>query len=387
MVNIIKRRMYLVAMDLGIIYILGAFAVSLFSGLTLIPLVVKFCKQRKLYDLPNARKVHKSGVPRLGGICFIPCMLLAFVLAMLVFNGQSPVRGEITVSLWSFYFFVSLMLIYGVGLVDDLVELAPGVKFLIQIVAASLLPLAGLYINNLYGFLGLHGIPACVGMPLTVFVIVFIDNAMNLIDGIDGLSAGLSIIALAGFLFCFLYEGLWIYGILIAGLMGVLLSFMYYNVFGRVGHKKIFMGDSGSLSIGFVLGFLLVKFSMDNPVVKPFREENILLACTMLVVPVFDVCRVILVRFFHHKPIFGADKNHLHHKLMRAGLTQHQALGAILGMALLFIAVNVPLAGTLGINGIVALDIALWLGMQQIVNRRIRKSGKSVYQCVEKEEA
>lgn len=371
-------------MSLNIIYILGAFAVSLASGLTLIPLVVRFCKRRKLYDVPNERKVHKSGVPRLGGICFVPCMLLAFALALLVFNGQAAAKGgQITVSLWSFYFFISLVTIYGVGLIDDLVELPPGVKFVVQIAAASLLPLAGLYINNLYGFLGFHELPAWVGMPLTVFIIVFIDNAMNLIDGIDGLSAGLAIIALAGFLFCFLREGLWIYGILISGLMGVLVSFMYYNVFGRVGHKKIFMGDSGSLSIGFVLGFLLVKFSMDNPAVKPFREENILLACTMLIVPVFDVCRIIMVRFAHRRPIFGADKNHIHHKLLRAGLTQRQALVALLGVALLFIAVNMPLATLLGINWLVAIDVALWLAVQQVINRHIRKRGGCVYQRVE----
>lgn len=366
-------------MNLDIIYILGAFVVSLISGLTLIPLVVSFCKKKNLYDLPNARKVHKSQVPRLGGVCFLPCMLLAFLLAMVVFNTNAADDGQITLSLWSVYFFISLLLIYVIGLVDDIIGLGASVKFIAQIVAASLLPIAGLYINNLYGFLGIHEIPAWLGMPLTVFVIVFVDNAMNLIDGIDGLSAGLSFLALAGFLICFFREGMWVYDILIAGLMGVLLSFMFFNIYGKENKNKIFMGDSGSLSIGFVLGFLLVKFSMDNPLVKPFRGESILLAYTLLIVPTFDVCRVILVRFFHHKPIFDADKNHIHHKMMRAGLSQRKTLGAILAIALSFTIVNNLLAGHLQITFIVAIDIIIWLLVQQLVNRRIRHLGKQVY--------
>lgn len=166
---------------------------------------------------------------------------------------------------------------------------------------------------------------------------------------------------------------------LIAGLIGVLIAFMYYNVFGKEGKNKIFMGDSGSLTIGFILGFLFVKFSMDNPNIKPFRHDSILLAYTLLIVPVFDVCRVILVRFIHRKPIFGADKNHIHHKFIRTGLTQHQALGCILGTALIFIATNLTMSLWCNINYIVAADIALWIGLQVVIDHFIRKNGMKVY--------
>lgn len=365
-------------MNVYSLYIIGSFVVSMICGMVFIPLVVAFCKKKSLYDLPNARKVHKCGIPRLGGVCFLPCMLLAFMLAMYSFDTNTH-GHQLTMSLWSLYFIISLLLVYGVGLVDDLTGLEPKTKFLVQLVAAAMLPLSGLYINNLYGFCGIHQIPFFIGAPLTVFIIVFIDNAMNLIDGIDGLSAGLSLFALGGFLYCFLGEGLWIYGILIAGLMGVLLAFMYYNVFGKPGRNKIFMGDSGSLTIGFILGFLFVKFSMDNPNVMPFRRDSILLAYTLLIVPVYDVCRVILVRMAHRRPIFGADKNHIHHKLMRAGLSQHGALLFILATALLFILINYSLVRFIYISGIVVIDIALWLTIQGYINHRIKINHKEVF--------
>lgn len=347
-------------------------------GFALIPLIVSFCKKRNLYDLPNMRKVHKCGIPRLGGICFMPSMLLAFLITMSVFNNVSSDR-QITPSLWSLFFFISIALVYSVGLFDDLIGLAPKTKFAVQVVAASLLPWSMLYINNLYGFLGIHEIPYWIGAPLTVFVIVFIDNAINLIDGIDGLSSGLSVLALGGFLFCFYAEGIWLYCILIAGLMGVLLSFMYYNLFGEAGKNKIFMGDSGSLTLGFILGFLLVKFSMDNPNVANFRRDSLLLSYTLLIVPCFDVVRVILVRMSHRKAIFTADKNHIHHKIMRMGLSQRQTLVAILSMAVMFIIMNWLLSKILYISIIVLVDIVVWMAIQLLINHYIRKNGEEVF--------
>lgn len=372
-------------MNIGLIYLLVSFAVSLICGMVFIPAIIAFCKRKNLYDLPNARKVHKNRVPRLGGVCFAPCMMLAMALALAAFNNTLPTR-QVTLNLWSLYFCIALLLIYGVGLIDDLIGLDAKIKFAVQILSASLLPLAGLYINDLYGLFGIHEIPYAVGFPLTVFLIVFIDNAINLIDGIDGLSSGLSFIALSGFLLCYMREGIWIYSILIIGLMGVLLTFMYFNLFGKPGKNKIFMGDSGSLTIGFILGFLLVKFIMVNTAALPFRRENMVLAFSYLIVPIFDVCRVIIVRIAHGKPIFDADKNHIHHKIMRTGLNQHLTLLAILALALLFILVNVTMLDFCDTTIIVIADIALWLIAQQIINRFIRRNHQNVYLQAESEQ-
>lgn len=367
-------------MNQYILYIIGTFIVSLLCGLISIPLIINFCKRRKLYDLPDARKIHRSGIPRLGGICFIPSMIISSILMIVVFN-QNATNNEITISLWSAYFFISLMLIYGVGLVDDIVSLGPKTKFVIQIIAASLLPASGLYINNMYGFLGIYEIPYYIGAPLTVLSIVFIDNAMNLIDGIDGLSGGLSLIALAGFLICFARENIWPYCILIAGLMGVLVAFLYFNIFGDKNgrQQKIFMGDSGSLTLGFILGFLLVKFSMDNPNVMPFRKDSLMLSCTLLAIPIFDVFRIIFVRMLHHKPLFGADKNHIHHKLMRAGMTQHQTLVTILLLAIFYIVFNYLVFNLMYFSAIVVIDIAIWIAFHTAVNTAIKRRGLEVF--------
>ena len=365
-------------MNIYLLYIIGSFVVSMVCGFLIIPQIIAYCKKKNLYDLPNARKVHKCGVPRLGGICFLPCMFLASVIAMFVFNGSSD-TNKISLSLWSVCFFVSLLLIYGIGLIDDFIGLEAKTKFIVQLLAASLFPMSDLYINNLYGFCGIYSIPFYIGAPLTVFVIVFIDNAMNLIDGIDGLSSGLSLMALSGFLYYFLRDGLWVYSILVAGLMGVLLAFMFYNIFGTAGKNKIFMGDSGSLTIGFILGFLFVKFSMDNPNVLPFRRDSMLLAYTLLIVPVYDVCRVIIVRMLHHRPIFGADKNHIHHKLMRTSLSQHQTLLVILSMSVFYVVVNNVMSMFCNITVIVGCDILLWYLIQLTINHYIRKNKKEVF--------
>lgn len=370
-------------MTIYVIYLVLSFVVSLASGMMFIPAIVAFCKKKGLYDQPNARKVHKTNVPRLGGACFAPCMLLSILLSVIAFNNWSPGRN-VVVSLWTLYFVLGLLLIYATGLIDDIIGLDAKVKFVVQIIAASLLPLAGLYINNLYGFCGIYEIPYWVGVPLTVLLVVFIDNAVNLIDGIDGLSSGLSLIALGGFLVHYLKEGMWLYGILILGLMGVLLAFMNFNIFGHAGRKKIFMGDSGSLTLGFILAFLLVKLMMVNPAVKPVHCNSMVQAFSLILIPIFDVLRVIVVRKKHGRPIFDADKNHIHHKLLRTGLGQHQSLVAILSLALFFIVANSLLLSFCDTTAIVVIDFALWFAAQAVINHFIRRNGQEIYVRIEK---
>lgn len=367
-------------MNLYILCLLGVLLISIICGLIFIPAILRFCKKKNLYDAPGIRKIHKISIPRLGGVCFMPSMFIAVLIVLSIHNHEAE-NNQISFSLWSICFFISMSLIYVVGIIDDLVGLNAKTKFIVQILAASLMPLSGLYINNLYGLWGIYDIPLWLGAPLTVFVIVFINNAINLIDGIDGLSAGLSLLSLCGFLYCFMNEGLFLYSILITGLIGVLLTFLYFNLFGKVEKgTKIFMGDSGSLTLGFILGFLLVKFSMDNPNIMPFRSDSLMISCTLLMVPVFDVFRVIFVRIRHKQPIFNADKNHIHHKLMRAGLNQHQALIVILLFSMLFMTVNILLSMVLDFSYIIIIDVVIWLLFHYVLNGIIRKNGQKAFQ-------
>lgn len=360
-------------MENHIILVLSAFIISTVCGFIIIPYIINFCIRKKLYDIPNARKIHKNVIPRLGGICFLPCTLIAFIFGISMLDYLTG-RQQFTVGTWSVMFLISLSLIYIIGIVDDIVGVRPRTKFAVQIIAASLLPISGLYINNFYGMFGIYEVPFWIGAPLTVFALVFIDNAMNLIDGIDGLSGGLALLSLTGFLLCFIHEGIYTYAILIAGLMGVLTAYLYFNIWGKAekGHK-IFMGDSGSLTLGFILGFLLIKFAMHNPNVMPYRNNSLLITYTLLIVPCFDVVRVIITRLKNHYPIFKADKNHIHHKLMRAGMTQHQALVTILILAVTFVVINTAMRPELRSDLVVLIDIIVYTAFQLVTDVFVRR--------------
>lgn len=354
------------------IYLLVAFILSLICGGISTPLILDFCKRKKLYDIPNERKVHHNATPRLGGISFFPSMLLAF-LCIIMYVPLSE-EYSLSVNIWSAVYLIGLLIIYLTGILDDLLGLNALAKFTVQIATACLLPFCGLYINNLYGLFGIWEIPYYIGIPLTVFIMVLIDNAINLIDGIDGLAASISLLALLGFLIYFSHYQVFVhtYSILIAGLMGALVAFLYFNLFGKIEkNTKIFMGDSGSLSLGFTLGFLFVKCASDNTAIWQTRQEALLVPLTLLFVPMTDVIRVTLYRFVHHKPPFLADKNHIHHKLMRAGLTQHQALASILVMAVFFIILNDVLYAVLSTTWILAIDIVCFSLVNWVINTRI----------------
>lgn len=365
-------------MSHNILLILGAFILSITCGFYFIPHIIKYCKTKGLYDLPDSRKVHKNAIPRLGGIAFLPSMFIAFILVVFAFE-QITGEASFSISLWSVIFFVSLLVIYTTGIIDDIMGLSAKFKFIVQLVTASLLPLSGLYINNLYGLCGIHDIPFYIGMILTVFVIVFIVNAINLIDGIDGLSASLTFIALGGFLYQFFQNNLLAYSILIVSLMGVLIPYIYFNMFGNPDKgTKIFMGDSGSLTLGFILGFLAVKYSMDNPNIVSYRANALLYSYTLLIVPVFDVVRIILYRLRHGASIFSPDKNHIHHKVMRAGFSQHQALGIIVSLALAFILINLIVYKYLDYTLTVLLDIVIYIVFNLCLNAAIKRKGVNV---------
>ena len=350
----------------GYLLYLGAVLISMGCGLTVIPIITKFCLKYNIYDQPNGRKIHHQPIPRLGGISFVPGMLLTSVIVLFLISTGN--HREVQVSLWSLYFIISLIIIYATGIVDDLVGLNATVKFSVEVAATCILPAANLYINNLYGLFGIYTIPFWVGAPLTILVLVFTCNAINLIDGIDGLSASLTIIALIGFFICFYAENLIYYCVLIAALEGVLISYLYYNVFGSIEkHNKIFMGDSGSLSLGFILGFLAVKLCMDTPRVA-YDPGRIVWAWSLLAVPCFDVVRVFFHRIIHGRSPFQPDKNHIHHKLMACGLSQHLALITIVAFQLLIIAINIALLGIISSTAILCIDVALYFIFNLVTN-------------------
>ena len=349
--------------------ILTSFLLSLVFGLMTIPLILKFCKERQLYDIPNFRKRHKQAIPRLGGIVFLPCMLLSFGLVLVIFSIMHAAYD--LVHLWYLYLMFGFMMIYIIGIFDDIIGLTARFKFFVQFLAACCLPVAGIYINNMFGLFGIGDIPSCVGIPLTVFLILVIINAVNLIDGIDGLSSSLTLIALCVFLLVFSSLNAWVICVMCAGLAGSLVAFLRFNMFGKLEkNTKIFMGDSGSLTLGYIISALFVRYLMLCAANGESDYYGVILVYSALVIPVFDVVRVVLFRIRKTQPVFEADRNHIHHRLMDAGLNQRKSLGVIIVMAVLYIIGNFLLyRGTGNTTVIVVADIVIYTLFCLIVRR------------------
>ena len=257
-----------------------------------------------------------------------------------------------------------MTLLYLTGIADDLVGVRYRQKFVIQIFCACLFPLSGIWINDLYGLFGIHELSAYIGMPFTVLIIVFITNAINLIDGIDGLASGLSSVALLIFTFLFINKGLWSYAMLAAGTFGVLVPFFYYNVFGSVERaRKIFMGDTGSLTLGYTLSFLAIKYSQHNTDIMPYTVGAFIIAFSTMIIPAFDVVRVVLVRIREGHSPFEPDKNHIHHKLLAVGLSPRKAMLSLLFMSCAFSAANILLVPYVNNTMMLIADIVIWIGL------------------------
>ena len=355
------------------LFVILTFVISALIASIIIPRILLIATRKRLYDVPDARKVHTKAIPRLGGVSFFPTILFSFcyVFALrILFDYQVE-------TILSDYLIPELLLLvcgmtllYLTGIADDLVGVRYRQKFLIQIICASFLPLSGLWINNFYGLFGLGEISAWVGIPLTMFVVVFITNAINLIDGIDGLASGLSSVSLLIMGTLFLYKELWAYSMIAFATFGVLVPFFYYNVFGSADRaRKIFMGDTGSLTLGYIISFLLIKYSMYNPDVSIYTEGALLIAFSTLLVPMLDVVRVVLFRIRKGKNPFEPDKNHVHHKLLAIGMSTKRAMVYLIIMATALSAVNILLIPYVNSTLLVVADIVVWTGANLWWNR------------------
>lgn len=355
--------------------------ISIILSALIIPRILVVAFRKKLFDIPNERKIHSGIVPRLGGISFVPTILfaLSFTTGLRYLIGCEIPAERLHFIIPEFYFMAcGLTLLYLSGIKDDLVGLRYRSKFVVQIIAASLIPLSGLWINNLYGLFGIDELTPWLGIPFTILLTVFIVNAINLIDGIDGLASGLSSISLLALGSLFLYHDQWIYAMLAFSTLGVLLPFFYYNVFGKVDRcKKIFMGDTGSLTLGYILAFLAISYTNYNPERASYSEGAIVVAFSTLIVPMFDVIRVILVRLRNHKGLFEADRNHIHHKFLDMGYSTRKAMICILAMAITFSCLNILLIPYIDNNLLLLADIIIWIGLNVWFDRiRDKKSNK-----------
>ena len=363
-------------MSIAYWFLIASFALSFIMGWWLIPRVLVISYKHQLFDMPDKRKVHDKPIPRLGGLTFFPVITITLSL----FMGIRYLYGWDVVNIAATEVFVEFMMLlagscilYVVGVGDDLIGVSYKWKFVAQIICGILIAVSGLWMHSLGNFLGIDNIPAWLGYLATIFVVVYITNAFNLIDGIDGLASGLSAIALFVFAIVFILERQLIYGMIALSTFGVILPFWFYNVFGnRRKGKKIFMGDTGSLTLGLIMSFLLLRIMLTG-----YEHEGhpgfILIAISSLLIPLFDVIRVALHRIRKHRNPFKPDRNHIHHKLLRIGMRMSWVLVTIIGLDIFYIVLNWCLDQFLNITIILFIDLALWAILHLCLNKQIKK--------------
>ena len=352
------------------------FAVSL--GMVIIPRILVISHKKRLYDVPDARKVHTMPVPRLGGLSFFPVILMSMFLVIgfrLYFWDMDTSSLSFNMLYEYLFLFVGMTLLYLVGVCDDLVGVGYRYKFAVQIAAALLLVLSGNWFDSLGGLFGIYSVPAWIGMPFTVFIVVYITNAINLIDGIDGLASGLCCIALSVLSVIFFLRGQYVYALLAICTLGILMPFWCYNVFGNAnrGHK-LFMGDAGSLTLGYVISFLIIHMSVTNEVSPTLSNPYMVIAFSTVLVPLLDVIRVVLHRLREHKNPFLPDKNHFHHKLLRTGMRVRMVMVCIIAISAFFILLNSSLAWRVDITYLFFLNLFCWSILHVGLNGLIRRN-------------
>lgn len=363
----------------NILIVLVGVVLAAYMGHRIIPRILVISFRKRLFDVPDARKVHKHPIPRLGGVTFFPALLsvLCLLTAYRVISGGLP-NGFFTPDFATeiLCMFVGLTWLYIIGIGDDLVGVRYGSKFKIQILSAALFPIAGLYINNFYGLLGIHELTPYIGIPLTVVLVVFITNAINLIDGIDGLASSICIIALSIFGILFANRGLWMFTQLAFVCVGILIPFFVYNVFGNADRgRKIFMGDTGSLTMGYVLSFLVIKYCMyTGPQSLSDSNAPIIIAFSILLVPCLDVIRVVLGRVRRGKSPFLPDRTHIHHKFMDLGFTPRTSLVLIQGISICFIVGSFLMSHYgVDVNIVFLVNVLVWTGLNMWFSKVIAK--------------
>jgi len=311
-----------------------------------IPVILQVAEQKKLYDVPDERKVHTRLIASLGGVGIFGGFLLASLLSI-----QGYLNPEFQ------YFFAAALVIFFLGLKDDIMILSATKKFVGQIIAASILiHLGGIRLDSMHGLLGFNDLPEGFGLALSYLTIIVVINSFNLIDGIDGLAASLGILTMTVFGIYFFVIDYQAYALFAFSLAGSLAAFMIFNHHPA----KIFMGDSGSLMIGLVNAILVIKFInvSDAPSVAVQIPAGVAIGFAILIVPLLDTLRVFSIRILNGRSPFTPDRNHVHHLLLDRGMGHAAVTLTCVSLNILFIVIA-WFGRSLGPNYLLGILLAL----------------------------
>lgn len=285
------------------------------TSITAIPVIIKISRLKNLMADPGERSSHVTKTPTLGGVAIFASTLISYFL------WENPDEGQLIHLSIS-----AIVILFFLGVKDDILVLSPKKKMFVQIGASALIVMfADLRIENLFGIFGINEVPYLLSLPLTIFIFIALINAINLIDGIDGLAGGIGMISGGIFGLWFYLNGHYALACLAASMAGSLIGFLRFNYSIT---SKIFMGDTGSLIVGFLLTMFALKFIQLNIEYRFNPNASFsapILAIVVLIVPIFDTLRVFIIRLKDKKSPFVGDRNHLHHIMIDSGMSHFQA--------------------------------------------------------------
>jgi UDP-GlcNAc:undecaprenyl-phosphate GlcNAc-1-phosphate transferase len=291
------------------------------------PAVIFVSHKRQWFDIPNERKIHTSPIPRLGGVALFSGLIISSLAVPLLLPVLFPAAWAISFSLRYVPVFVAFALIHIMGLVDDFRSLRALPKFLLQIVAAALITVAGFTISRIR----IPGLPilslGIFSYPITILWIVAISNAINLVDGVDGLAGGITGFSALSLGIISLLQGQPIPALFSFCLLGAVLGFLVFNL----PPARIFMGDSGSLLLGFVLAVIPLMVTPGTTSIG-----DLFAPATIMLLPILDTISAIVRRVREKRAIYSPDKEHIHHKLLALGFKQTPILLIAYGCCVYF---------------------------------------------------
>jgi len=342
-----------------------AIMISFFIVLLSTPSFIKVAQLKHLFDDPNeSRKLHTKSIPSMGGVMIFAGTLFSFMICY-----PTDDIGYVK------FLIPSILVMFFIGIKDDIIGTAAVKKLLGHLLVAFIMTLmADIRITSLYGIFEIREIPQWASIALTVFTYVVVINAFNLIDGVDGLAGGVGCIASVSFGIWFLLAGSMVDAIIAFALAGALLGFLRFNFYPA----NIFMGDSGSLTVGLivcVLAIQVIEFDFSQVPEEMKHISKPIFAMAVLSYPLIDTFRVFTIRIAKGLSPFAADSNHIHHRLLKLGLNHAQTVGIIylFNAVLIAYAVIIPLMNTSITFLIMALIVFVFLGALFLVSAKSKR--------------
>lgn len=364
-------------MNLELLIKLTPLFISLGLGLVIIPNMRLIASEKKMFQ-PKKEGKEKNPL-MIGGIPFFPIILIALCISVTLPHllGMTELRAKVEpTAMRIMQIIVGSSMLFITGLKDDLNGTRGEVKMLVFLLAAAMFPATNLWINNLHGLFGIWELSPYVGMPLTVLLVVYITEAFNILDGIDGLSSGLGSILLIVFLVFSITHDSTLISFVAAATLGVTIPFCVQSLFVKK-WRNTMMGNSGAFILGYIVSYHTIGLSHSERM-----PEGMLMICLgALFIPMIDTIRVIRTRVRDNRSLDRPDRNQLNHKLMRTGMSQTMIPVTISGLMGIFVVLN-----TQGVlmhwnpNYLLLMDIVLWGSILGIINHFIHQRESSGYQ-------